>query len=165
MRLYTIPHTGTQFAYRLMYWRMAVKPRIGHLEDYDTGVKWIEDGHGAVTTLRNPTDVALSWLGRGKTPDARLWSTLAGWRGLPNVHVLQVDGDPDTEKRKLAVFLDYRGPLEWDWQTDVNTNGDPLHLKERWRRDGALPKEAVAFLEELYADDSVREMLTEAGYV
>lgn len=164
MRLYTIPHTGTQFAYRLMYWHMGTEPRIGHLEDAKTRVKWIDDGHAAVTTLRDPVQVALSWLSRGKEPDASLWHVLAEWWGLGHVHFLRVDGDPDAEIMRLARFLGFTGSVDWDWPTNVNTKGDPLGLKWAHKKTGVLPSAAQRFLDDLWADEPTHTMLTEAGY-
>ncbi len=82
VRIYTIPHTGTNFVRALLEWRMGVELEgVHHTEMTNEALPWIERGGKTVVAVRDPVMAAISSLNRDERPKLKPWKRFAAWRG------------------------------------------------------------------------------------
>lgn len=134
IELRTIPHTGTNYATRLLANHMHVKLRVGHIEEVRTYHRTDTLRAATVTTVRDPRSVAISLIGRAKRLMPELWTVLARWLEQPHVHFLNVPASP-ADIAELAAFVGSDTPVAFPERAD-NTIGDPLGLKALYARGG-----------------------------
>lgn len=141
--LINIPHTGTIYTLRLLRDRMGVGVRHSHIS-WPRDIGHVDElGRGAITTTRDPRKVAISMIGRNERLNPRLWEVIRRWAPLPRVCVWDVE---HSEKRELADFVGYLGPLEPFTERPKtlpngerahdNSHGDPHGLKAVYAAGG-----------------------------